>query len=96
MPSHCWQLFHYQQERSTPVHFTRGRPDHANDNAHVEQKNWCVVRQYLGYDRFDNPAVVPMLNALYRGPVSAPVELFYPFDEVNREAAFRRKDQVQR
>lgn len=73
-----WQLLHYLKRRRSPVHFTRGRPDHANDNAHIEQKNWCVVRQYLGYDRFDNPAVVPMLNALYRGPFRLLLNFFIP------------------
>lgn len=73
-----WQLFHHLRKRSMPVHFTRGRPDHANDNAHVEQKNWCVVRQYLGYDRFDNPTVVPMMNALYRGPLRLFLNFFMP------------------
>ena len=31
----------------------------------MEQKNWTHVRQWLGYDRFDNPAIVPLLNQLY-------------------------------
>jgi hypothetical protein len=33
------------------VTFTRSRPSHNNDNAHVEQKNWSVVRQTVGYPR---------------------------------------------
>ena len=36
------------------------------DNAHVEQKNWTHVRQWIGYDRLDKPQVVPLLNDLYR------------------------------
>jgi hypothetical protein len=31
----------------------------------VEQKNWTHVRQWLGYDRLDNPDVVAPLNNLY-------------------------------
>jgi hypothetical protein len=73
-----WQLYHHLHKRSTPVQFTRGRPDQANDNAHIEQKNWCVVRQYLGYDRFDNPEVVPMMQALYRGPLRLLLNFFIP------------------
>ena len=34
-------------------------------NAHVEQKNWTHVRQWLGYQRLDDPRVVPLLNDLY-------------------------------
>ncbi len=31
----------------------------------MEQKNWTHVRQWLGYERLDNPQVVPLLNDLY-------------------------------
>ena len=48
-----------------PVQFTRSRAYKKNDNAHIEQKNWTHVRQWLGYNRFDNPAMVPRLNELY-------------------------------
>ena len=53
-------------ERHKPVYFTRSRAYKKNDNAHVEQKNWTNVRQLLGYERLDCPAVVPLLNDLYR------------------------------
>src|SRR5690606_13521968 len=36
-----------------------------NDNAHVEQKNWTHVRQWIGYERIDNPEAVALLNQLY-------------------------------
>ena len=49
-----------------PVQFTRSREYKKDDNAHVEQKNWTHVRQWLGYDRLDNPDVVPLMNDLYR------------------------------
>ncbi len=53
-------------QRKQPVQFTRSRAYHKDDNAHVEQKNWTHVRQWLGYTRFNNPEVVPLLNDLYR------------------------------
>ncbi len=53
-------------ERTKPVSFTRSRAYHKDDNAHIEQKNWTHVRQWLGYDRFDNPSCVDLLNDLYR------------------------------
>lgn len=60
-------LFKYFTQRSkNPVQFTRSRAYHSNDNSHIEQKNWTHVRQWLGYYRFDNPAVVPLLNGLYK------------------------------
>lgn len=58
-------LKHYLH-RKTPVAFTRSRPYNKNDNAHIEEKNWTKVRQYLGYARFDRPELVEMLNDLYR------------------------------
>ncbi len=47
------------------VAFTRSRAYHKDDNAHIEQKNWTHVRQWLGHDRLDDPRVVPLLNDLY-------------------------------
>lgn len=55
---------HFSQKKKY-VQFTRARPYHKQDNAHVEQKNWTHVRQWLGYERFDNPEVVALMNALY-------------------------------
>lgn len=59
---HLWRHFTH---RNHPVQFTRSRAYHKDDNAHVEQKNWTHVRQWLGYQRLNNPAVVPLLNNLY-------------------------------
>ena len=59
-------LFKYMTVRkNNPVQFTRSRPYKKDDNAHIEQKNWTHIRQWLGYNRFDNPAMVPLLNELY-------------------------------
>ena len=58
-------LRRYFLERQIPIVQTRARPDHKDDNAHVEQKNWMHVRQLLGYQRLDNPDLIPLLNRLY-------------------------------
>lgn len=60
-----WPLFKHFTQRKRPVHYTRSREYHKNDNAHIEGKNWTLVRQYLGYDRFDDPRIVPLMNDLY-------------------------------
>lgn len=60
-----WHLIRFLTERKPPVQFTRARAYHKNDNAHIENKNWTHVRQLLGYDRFENPELVPLLNDLY-------------------------------
>ena len=59
-------LMRYFVNRKIPVQFTRSRPYHKNDNAHVEGKNWTHVRQWLGYRRFENPKIVDSLNDLYK------------------------------
>ena len=61
-----YHLLRHFAERNHPVQFTRSRAYHKDDNAHVEQKNWTHVRQWLGYHRFDNPEIVPLLNDLYK------------------------------
>ena len=60
-----WPLLKHFTERKRPVQYTRSREYQKNDNAHIEGKNWTIVRQYLGYERFDNPAIVPLMNDLY-------------------------------
>jgi hypothetical protein len=58
-------LHRYLTDRPSPAQFTRSRPYHKNDSAHVEQKNWTHVRQLFGYDRFDKPQLVNLMNDLY-------------------------------
>jgi len=60
-----YHLLRHFTKRKQPVHFTRSRAYHKDDNAHIEQKNWTHIRQWLGYDRLDNPKVVSLLNNLY-------------------------------
>jgi len=45
--------------------FTRSRAGHKNEGAHVEQKNWSVVRQAVGYHRYDTAAELALLNEIY-------------------------------
>jgi transposase InsO family protein len=50
---------------SSQFQFTRSRPYRKNDNAHVEQKNGFLVRQLVGYERYDHPQQVDWLNSIY-------------------------------
>lgn len=56
-------LKYCRDERLT---FTRSRPYWKNDQAHVEQKNWSVVRALVGYDRYESAVALEQLNRLYR------------------------------
>ena len=60
-----YHLLRHFTERKHSVQFTRSRAYHKDDNAHIEQKNWTHIRQWLGYDRLDNPNIVSLLNNLY-------------------------------
>src|SRR3990172_4492573 len=47
------------------VTFTRSRPYKKNDQAHVEQKNWSVVRHTVGYDRWETEQELALLESIY-------------------------------
>jgi hypothetical protein len=57
-------LLRYCQTRK--LVFTRSRPYKKNDQAHVEQKNWSVVRRASGYDRYDSALALERLQSVYR------------------------------
>lgn len=59
-----WQLYRHCVNKD--IEFTRGRPYHKNDNAHIEQKNWTHVRKLVGYTRLDKDYQLRVLNDLYR------------------------------
>jgi len=47
------------------ITFTRSRPYQKNDQAHVEQKNWSVVRHTIGYDRWETEQELALLESIY-------------------------------
>ena len=68
-------LFAWCEEQQ--ITFTRSRPYRKNDNCFVEQKNWPVVRQQVGYGRYDTPAELEVLRELY-GHLRLYVNFFQP------------------
>lgn len=73
-----YHLLKHFQQRSKAIQFTRSRPYHKGDNAHVEQKNWTHVRQLFGYYRYENPQLVILMNDLYQNEFSLLHNYFYP------------------
>lgn len=73
-----WHLLRYFQTQKQPIQFTRSRPYHSNDNAHVEQKNWSCVRQLFGYDRMEDMRVVKLMNDIYANEFSLLTNFFCP------------------
>ena len=57
-------LYRYCLEEK--ITFTRSRPYQKNDQAHVEQKNWSVVRHTVGYDRFETEEELHLLKMVYK------------------------------
>jgi len=68
----------YLTGRKRPPEYTRSREYKKNDNAHIEGRNWTHIREYLGYQRFDNPDVVLFMNDLYANEYSLLVNFFLP------------------
>ena len=56
-------LYHYCLDAK--ITFTRSRPYKKNDQAHVEQKNWSVVRHTVGYDRWETELELALLESIY-------------------------------
>jgi hypothetical protein len=48
------------------ITFTRGRVARKNDQCFVEQKNGSIVRQFVGYDRFEGEHAYYQLGEVYR------------------------------
>jgi len=59
------------------IDFTRSRPYKKNDQAYVEQKNWSVVRNIVGYDRFETEEDLRLLQLVYEY-LHAYVNFFQP------------------
>ncbi len=59
------------------ITFTRGRAYKKNDQCFVEQKNGVVVRQLVGYDRFEGQQAYRQMAELYRA-VRLYINFFQP------------------
>jgi hypothetical protein len=69
------------------ITFTRGRAYRKNDQCYVEQKNGSVVRQLVGYDRFEGERAYRQLTELYRA-----VRLYVNFFQPCMKLLVKRRD----
>jgi len=87
------QLWKYCDENN--IEFTRSRPYMKKDNAHIEQKNWPLVRKILGYDRFDTQFQLDLINDLYDNELRLYLNFFQPTmklkEKVRVGAKYKRK-----
>jgi len=75
------------------ISFTRGRPYEKNHQCFVEQKNGAVIRQFVGYDRYEGEAAYRQLVELYRA-LRLYVNFFQPslkLKDKHREGATVRR-----
>lgn len=59
-----WLLKRYCEQHK--ISFTRIRPNRKNDNCYVEQKNYTVLRRFLGYARYDTNEQLLIIKELVR------------------------------
>lgn len=79
-------MLEYFTNKKNPVQYTRSREYKKNDNAHIEEKNWTHVRQFIGYQRFDNIETVKMLNDLYLAEWRFYLNFFLPaFKQIEKK-----------
>jgi hypothetical protein len=88
-----WHLMRYfsNEQGEQRVQFTRSRPYHSDDNAHVEQKNWTHVRQIFGYERFGNKVVVGLMNDVYKNEISLMNNYFLPNTKLKEKQRIEAK-----
>lgn len=75
------------------ITFTRGRAYKKNDQCYVEQKNGVVVRQIVGYDRFEGQHAYMQLSELYRA-VRLYVNFFQPSMKLQKK--WRDKSKIKK
>ena len=62
---------------SQGIPYSRARPYHSNDTCYVEQKNFNIVRQAVGYARYETEEEVALIAKLY-GHLRLLINFFYP------------------
>ncbi len=86
-----WHLYKHFTNRKAPVQFTRSRPYKKNDNAHIEEKNWSIIRQYLGYNRFEQVELVEELNQIYTSEWRLFMNFFRPSSKLQKKVRINGK-----
>lgn len=77
-----WLLQRYCE--ANKITFTRIRPNRKNDNCYVEQKNYTVVRRFLGYARYDTDQQLTIIRQILR-LVEIYVNFFQPVMKLTKK-----------
>jgi lambda repressor-like predicted transcriptional regulator len=80
-----YPIIRFFEKRKKYIQFTRSREYCKNDNAHVEEKNYSIVREYIGYERYDTDEALQILNDLYSNELYLLINFFIPnFKLINK------------
>ena len=78
-----------------PIAFTHSRPYKKNDQCWVEQKNFTHVRELFGYERFEDPKLVSLMNEIYKNYWNPLQNFFIPnfklLEKIRIGAKIRKK-----
>lgn len=77
-----WLLKRYCEQNH--IAFTRIRPNRKNDNCYVEQKNYTVLRRFLGYGRYDTNQQLIIVKELVK-LIEAYVNCFQPVMKLTKK-----------
>jgi len=80
-----WHLYRYCCKHQ--ITFTRIRPGRKNDNAHVEQKNYTVLRRFIGYARLETNEQLKTVKAILK-LVENYVNFFQPSIKLKQKVRF--------
>lgn len=88
-------MLRFWDELVQGVTLSRSRPHHKNDNPHIEERNFTLVRTRVGYGRFDTVAQTLALNHVYEklGPYH---NLFQPVMHLVEKEIVRENGQFTR
>ena len=73
------------------IAFTGSRSRKKNDNCFAEQKNGAVVREYVGYDRFEGAEEQALLAAVYK-PLAPLLNFFMPTQKLKSKTRVGSKE----
>jgi len=77
-----WLLKRYCE--ANKITFTRIRPNRKNDNCYVEQKNYTVIRRFLGYARYDTDQQLVIIRQILK-LVEIYVNFFQPVMKLTKK-----------
>lgn len=85
-----WGMYGYCKRNN--ITFTRSRPYHKNDQAHIEGKNYQSVRRIIGYGRITDEKIVEAFNDLYENEHRLLTNFFYPTLKLIKKIKVNGKD----